>query len=409
MAAYDVSRRAKLDAVVLGTMAWDIKIRVPNDLFDPFLQAYQSFASQYATTDASQRPWHQLQGKWKRIYRDLNPKEKERCRRQELPGGAAFNIAQHIAARGDRAFIMGVLLEKGRKSSEFRRWLEAAGIIGNYVRYPTKDQKGRGRKLPECVYLECPEREGFEGAPLIAFAGNVEESVRDYTIFSSQLNAADILILPSTNPEVAHRAVYGGRGRRPFEKYLVYNPGHTLRGRRAEDIHFRDIIKKTQLFIANEAEMTAIQEELNLEAPSDLFVDNRDLEYIIHTRGSRGSTLYQRVGRREMRTFHQSLEGEGRDIYPLSPTETVDTIGAGDTYLAVVTPILYRRENPALAIREASRAAMNILMQDGAVLEEVKQRKQKKFPFELLRVGGTDWDPEITDILEPERKVANGE
>lgn len=208
-------------------------------------------------------------------------------------GGCAPNIAYTLALLGERPRIMATA---GEDFSEFRQWLEAAGIDTSLV----KDVPGKF-----CASFFCStDRENNQIASFytgaMADAGQLSfRSVRD----------CDLAIVAPNDPKAM---VQYAEECRTLAIPFIFDPGQQCARMSGDEL--RDGVRGAAIVVVNDYEAELLKQktgwgESNLLAHCDT---------LVVTRGEHGSSVITREGR--------------TDVAAVAPHRIVDPTGVGDAY-----------------------------------------------------------------------------
>jgi hypothetical protein len=307
---------------------------------------------------------------------------------ESYPGGPALTIGQHFAVRktpyGPVREVSAVLLTgDGEDTTKYLRNFENLDIETR--------PRIRSGLMPRCIYVLNPEKNQDKKELPPAWEGNVtdkeivgNERNMSYRLSPDFIRLHDTIILSSTHPQVAKRAINYFRG-----QLSVYSPGPIFDYTPFEETLFPEIIKKANYLAVNRKEARNIMGNMgyseldrigSLKKKADytnlrkLFDDypNSDLELIIMTMGAKGSFGFHRDGDSYM--FNLSKVKRGK----VNSRGIKSRVGAGDRHLAATVIGIWNHDPLDKILHDAAFEAQKALLHTGAIdprLIEVGGRK----------------------------------
>jgi adenosine kinase len=210
-------------------------------------------------------------------------------------GGCAPNIAYNLALLGERPAIMGTA---GQDFSEYRAWLEAAGVDTSLV----TEIPGKFTASFFCSTDRDNNQIASFYSGAMAHAG--ELSFRLAT-------PCELAIISPNDPEAMLQ--YAEECRALGVRY-IYDPGQQCA--RADGIELRHGITGAFMVIANDYEFELIRQKTGLSEAQVL----EHAEVLVVTKGEHGSTV--------------SWRGGHVDVPAVTPERIADPTGVGDAYRA---------------------------------------------------------------------------
>ncbi len=208
-------------------------------------------------------------------------------------GGCAPNIAYTLALLGERPYLMATA---GEDFTDYRRWLEAAGVDCSLVR----EVPGTFTASFFCSTDRDNNQIASFYAGAMAKAGELSfRSVRD----------ADLAIISPNDPGAM---VQYAEECRTLGIPYVFDPGQQCARLSGEAL--RAGLTGAALVIVNDYELELLRQKTGLDEPAIL----REAHALIVTRGAEGSTVLTREGR--------------ADVPAVPPRRVVDPTGVGDAY-----------------------------------------------------------------------------
>jgi adenosine kinase len=208
-------------------------------------------------------------------------------------GGCAPNIAYTLALLGERPLLMATA---GEDFSEFRQWLEAAGIDTSLV----KDIDGKF-----CASFFCStDRDNNQIASFytgaMADAGELS--------FRSARDCSLAIIAPNDPRAMVQYAEECRTLAIPF----IFDPGQQCARMSGDEL--RDGVRGAAIVVVNDYELELLKQKTGY-SESDLLAQ---CDALVVTRGERGSSVITRDGR--------------TDVAAVKPHRIVDPTGVGDAY-----------------------------------------------------------------------------
>jgi adenosine kinase len=208
-------------------------------------------------------------------------------------GGCAPNIAYTLALLGEQPCLMATA---GEDFSDYRHWLEAAGVNTRHV-----------RQIPgkfTASFFCSTDQHNNQIASFYtgAMAHAAELSFRD-------VGQCDLAIIAPNDPEamVQYAAECRTLGIR-----FIFDPGQQCARMSGEEL--ADGLKGAAILICNDYEFELLKQKTGLDATALL----AQVEILIITRGARGSSV---------------VSGDGStDIPAVAPRRIVDPTGVGDAF-----------------------------------------------------------------------------
>jgi adenosine kinase len=208
-------------------------------------------------------------------------------------GGCAPNIAYTLALLGERPLLMATA---GEDFSEFRQWLEAAGIDTSLV----KDIDGKF-----CASFFCStDRDNNQIASFytgaMADAGQLS--------FRSARDCSLAIIAPNDPRAMVQYAEECRTLAIPF----IFDPGQQCARMSGDEL--RDGVRGAAIVVVNDYELELLKQKTGY-SESDLLAQ---CDALVVTMGERGSSVITRSGR--------------TDVAAVKPHRVVDPTGVGDAY-----------------------------------------------------------------------------
>lgn len=261
-----------------------------------------------------------------------------------FPGGAPLNVAYHLNRLGHRALPISAVGDDFL-GSEFRRRLEYWGISGELV--ATIPGKPTGAVL---VSIDP------KGVPSYEF---VADSAWDHLRFEESrmpiVESADAFIFGTL-------ALRSGSNHTLLLELLTYAAGAF----KVFDVNFRephvDVDLTTEL--AAEADLIKLNDD---ELARMLDVPVKNLEPETHARKLAAAVECPRICLTAGATGAGLLIDDQWHWEKTRPVEVRDTVGSGDSFLAMLLHSLLAKTDPALALNRACRMAEFLAASDGAI------------------------------------------
>jgi fructokinase len=264
------------------------------------------------------------------------------------PGGAPFNFARHLHRLGhDVRFVS--CIGRDKYGVELLRLLLSSGLDPNWVQRHEEAITGR-----VAVTLDK------NGVPSYDIVGPVAYDFIDFDA------------LPSMSPEIVYFGSLIQRtksGRRRLQNYLKSLPESALR---FYDVNFRDgcvsadilipSLEQTDILKLNDEELPMIGKLTGSDLSGDKLIDwlmqTYGIQQFALTCGSKGCALYRNGEKTEMPPG------------PLKKEDIVDTVGAGDSFAAMLTHCILNKLDPETTLDLCTQMAETICTVPGAVPDE---------------------------------------
>jgi ribokinase len=254
------------------------------------------------------------------------------------PGGKGANQAVAAALAGVPVWMAGCLGDDGH-ATVIRKALGQAGVHTQFLR------TAPGRSSGHAVVLVTPDG---ENAIAVSPGANHAVTVEDVEALTAELRPGDVLLLQLELPvAVVERAITGTAG---LDVRVILNlaPAGQLA---------REALDRVDVLVVNRSEAeyllgTELGDERELpEAVRAL----RDLgpATVVLTAGGAGALFGDADGARHV---------------PALPVDVVDTAGAGDAFVGVLTAELCRGRDVSSAVQAATRAGAAAVRSHGAQL-----------------------------------------
>jgi sugar/nucleoside kinase (ribokinase family) len=260
-------------------------------------------------------------------------------------GGPLPNLAQYLSTR-DRSVSGYAVVGDDPQTQEYIADLNRLGVNTN--RFTTNPGK-----TAECIYIFSSPTENYP--PIwIPNASSKAPSTLPFDFF----NTHDVLLVSGTKLNLARRTI------QRFSRIIVYNPGPEVLSE-SNPNEILSLLDKVNVLSLNEEERKHICKILGL-APKDLFDQFPSLNYLLTTKGSEGASMrYRLPGSSTTCGIEQDLS----KFEHRTPVEQiVDTIGAGDAFLAIAVDQILRNYKPDDILLQATLAAQNSLKHKGAYI-----------------------------------------
>jgi len=260
-------------------------------------------------------------------------------------GGPLPNLSQHLKLK--------------------QRIVTGYAAVGNDVPIYLKDLQNLGVDISRLIKKHGPSAECFyilssptEHYPPIWFpnACNFNPS----RILSREtLNNYGIVIVSGIDFSLAQRILSASKNTK------VFNPGSEVLFLE-NSLLISEILNNTTILSANQDEFTKIISLLEVDpcSPKDLFKVFSSLDYIIITKACQGASIFQR-----------DSEGYSLDLSKFSArtprNKIVDTIGAGDAFLATAVDSISRHNTLQDILVNATLAAQESLKHRGAYVPKL--------------------------------------
>jgi fructokinase len=260
----------------------------------------------------------------------------------EFIGGAPFNVAAHMSRLGARARLVS-RIGRDERGEAARRMASRHGVDTGLLQADAALPTGWAR-----VRLDDDGVAHYEIPGPVAW--DAIEATRDALDAATKADALVYGTLAQRDLR-ARRAVQGLIG---AARYRVYDPNlrepHVDRDVALTSLQQADLVK------LNEDECRLFARWIGCDDGAEpLHAALRQqfgVRALCITLGAKGALL-----------FH----GGRRYQQPAVPAEVVDTVGAGDAFLAMLCTELLRRSDPATALLRAARLAAYVTSRPGAV------------------------------------------
>ena len=209
-------------------------------------------------------------------------------------GGCAPNIAYTLALLGERPLLMGTA---GQDFSEYRHWLDAAGVDTSLVRQVPG-------KFTASFFCSTDEANN----QIASFYAGAMTHAAELSFRTA--GAVDLAIISPNDP--AAMTQYAEECRTLGIRY-IFDPGQQCA--RMAGSELRDGIVGAHLVICNDYELELIRQKTGLDEAEMLTM----AELLVVTRGEHGSTVMDRTG------VHV-------EIPAVEPARIADPTGVGDAY-----------------------------------------------------------------------------
>ena len=257
-------------------------------------------------------------------------------------GGAPFNVAAHLAKLGLHTTLISRLGddELGKEAAD-RMML--AGLDLSALQFDATHPTGEARALLDdsgsatYAFLSPAAWDAIEASP----AALASVQLADALVFGTLAQRA-----PLSSAAVLHLAAAA--------RYRIFDPN--LRAPHIDRALTLGSLSLAQMVKLNEVECALFGEWLNCGADPAALLHSMQREFgvgsLCITRGSAGALLFHNGSWYEQVAF---------------PCAVVDTVGAGDSFLAMLIAELLRGSRPDVALRRAARLAAYVASQPGAV------------------------------------------
>jgi sugar/nucleoside kinase (ribokinase family) len=246
----------------------------------------------------------------------------------ELFGGAAGNAAVVCSKLGQRASLISFVGEDF-KGSAYERHLKLNRVDMAHLKIV------KGGLTPRAFMFN-----DSRGRQMSFFYWGVAELFRKAPIPGLNLGKNDIIHLANGNPNFNMRFAQKYSG-------VSFDPGYDIIAYGKKEIE--KILQKTRFLSCNEFEMSRILKLLKMSKKEGLF--SFPVEYIIVTKGKRGSSVTTRDGHFEV---------------PAVGAKFVDPTGAGDSFRAAFLSAFLKGESLEMCLKIASSVASFIVEDYGA-------------------------------------------
>ena len=266
------------------------------------------------------------------------------------PGGAPFNLAQHLARMGcDVHFVSRVGTDEA--GDELLKEVERVGLDPSFIQRDAEHPTGR-------VTVELDE----QGIPTYDIKPDVAFDYIQYDGFEEACLTADLVYFGSLIQRTEH-------GRSALHQFLTDLPYGIIQ---FYDMNLRDGCERTEVVLAslehtdvlklNEEELESAGKLAGFDETGDALAEKLMETYSIRkialTYGKDGSALYD---------ARAKYEQEGA---ALSSDQIEDTVGAGDAFSSVLVRGLAQGRAPDTMLRDAAKLAEYICTISGAVPQD---------------------------------------
>lgn len=263
------------------------------------------------------------------------------------PGGAPFNVAQHLTRLGLEAALLSRVGCDGA-GDELVRTMERLDMDTRLIQHDRNYPTGR-------VEVSLSE----EGIPSYRIRENVAYDHIDFQSVQTGLSSCPLVYFGS----LVQRT---DTSRRNLHDFLSALPEQVLR---LYDMNLRpgcdhaevvlSSLEKTDILKINDEELDQAGRLIGSELKGDelvrLLMETFDIGTVALTRGAQGSSLYNASGLYEA------------PAAPLNPGALIDTVGAGDSFTAVLAWGILKGLSPKELLRRANLLAGRICTLHGAV------------------------------------------
>lgn len=273
------------------------------------------------------------------------------------PGGAPMNVALHLNAIGLDVTVASSI-GNDQAGEELKQFLEESGVATNYIQTDSK--------LPTSevlVHLDENNNASYEICEPVAW-----DNIRLTETLQEKAKQAGLMIygsLASRNPESRNTLMT-----------LLDNDAVKL-----IDVNFRKpydkqdvvelLLEKTDIVKLNDDELFVFAGWHNKAAEDEKelvkwFASNYNVQMVCVTKGEKGALLY--------------YEGEFYE-HPGFKVNAVDTVGAGDAFLAGIVAALLQKKEPEEALAFACATGAFVASKAGATpkydMDEIKRIMQQ--------------------------------
>jgi fructokinase len=266
------------------------------------------------------------------------------------PGGAPFNVAQHLTRLGNQALLLS-RVGVDKRGESLRSALKKFGMSDLLVQSDPQHASGRVR-----VQLSG------SGIPSYTILENVAYDHIDYQTLEIDWASCRLACFGSLIQRTAE-------GSRQLQDFLTALPPHVLRlydmnlrpGCDHAELVFQSL-EKTHVLKINDEELEHTGLLLGSTFQGDdlvrFIMERFNIQTVALTLGSAGSALF---------TAHKKYTVRAT---PLRAHEIADTVGAGDSFTAILAHGLLRGFAPDELLEYANRLAGHICTVHGAVPED---------------------------------------
>lgn len=212
-------------------------------------------------------------------------------------GGVAANIAYTMALLELRPKLMGTV---GRDFADYRTWLENAGVDTSTV-----------RQIDSVFTASFFANTDVDNNQIASFYTGAMSFARDYTIAEALPTKPDMVMISPNDPQAMINLAEECRQR---DIRFIYDPSQQVPRLTGEEL-LQGLTGATMMVInAYEAEIICRKTNMTVDEL------RRQLDILVITRGSKGSTIYQ--------------GDEAVDVPVFPVTDIKDPTGSGDAYRA---------------------------------------------------------------------------
>ncbi|MDF7798017.1 carbohydrate kinase [Pontiellaceae bacterium B1224] len=266
------------------------------------------------------------------------------------PGGAPFNVAQHLARLGTESFLLS-RVGCDETGDHLLATMRQLGLRTGLVQRDPEHETGR-------VQVKV----SGHGIPSYTMIDNVAYDYIDFQSLEMDLASCPMVCFGS----LIQRTEFGFR---QLQAFLSRLPPHVLR---LYDMNLRpdcdqaDVVfqslEKTDVLKVNDEELEHTSRLLGSPLKGDALVHHLmqhfNIQTVALTLGEAGSVLYVADNKYEV------------PATPLNPDEIADTVGAGDSFTAVLVHGIIHGIAPNELLERANRLAGRMCMVHGAVPAE---------------------------------------
>ncbi len=258
-----------MDIIVTGSIAYDYLMRFPGRFTDHLIKDNLHQVSLSFLVEDMTRHW----------------------------GGVAANIAYSMALFGLRPKLMGTV---GRDFSDYRRWLDDAGVDTSTV-----------RQIDEVFCASFFVNTDLDNNQIASFYSGAMAYARNYRIADVHPGNPDLVLISPNDPQAMQTLAEECRQR---GLRFIYDPSQQVPRLNGDEL--RQSMAGAYMLIVNAYEATMIADKtgMTIEQLRD------EVEVLVITQGKNGSHIY--------------VDG-GQIIVPAAPVEHIaDPTGVGDAFRA---------------------------------------------------------------------------
>jgi len=271
-------------------------------------------------------------------------------------GGRAGNIALPLSYLGLKVAVAAFVGE------DFEKSCYKQALISNHVNID-KIHAIRGKESPRSIVFYAPKGKMFR------FFEPIDSSASTLNLRKVDFEHCAILYITAFDGEDSIRQII--KEANGVVKTVVVGLGEEVTRKNANFL--RRIINFGDYLFLNNFELKILLERLGLSDTRDLILRSERLNSVVVTEGNLGSTLYKK--------------DETLKIPPVFPDQIVNTLGAGDAYVAGFILGLTKNYEAAKCAKLGSTLSSFALEQEGAQpyqigVPMVKERFKLSFPQE---------------------------